>query len=176
MGSNNANRRRQATARRPWWRLSGPAAWAAAALLAVGGIVATPPIIGALRPATAAEITVYKSPSCGCCGKWIEHMKAAGFTVRVENVPDVAPIKHRHAIPKELWSCHTSRIGDYAIEGHVPSDVIRQLVRERKAVAGIAVPGMPQGAPGMEQGSLRKDPYEVLAFTAEGRVETYAVR
>ena len=103
-------------------------------------------------------------------------MKAEGFAVRVENVPDVTPIKRRHSIPQKVWSCHTSLVGGYAIEGHVPADVIGQLLREGKAVAGIAVPGMPQGAPGMEQGVLRNDRYEVLAFTADGGLETYAIR
>ena len=176
MGNKSREARRQADARRPWGRLRGPWGWAFVALIATAALAA-PAITGASRSvAEAGEITVYKSPTCGCCGKWIEHMKAAGFDVRVENVPDVTPIKRRHAVPQELWSCHTSMINGYAIEGHVPADVIRQLLREKKAVAGLAVPGMPQGAPGMEQGMLQKDRYEVLAFTADGGRETYAVR
>ena len=177
MGSRSREERRQAAAGTPWWRVRSRWALVAVALLVAIGVLAVPAMTGARRPdLEAAEIVVYKSPTCGCCGKWIEHMIAEGFTVRVENVPDVAPIKRRHAIPEKLWSCHTSTINGYAIEGHVPADVIATLLRERKAVAGIAVPGMPQGAPGMEQGSLQKDRYEVLAFTADGRIETYAVR
>lgn len=177
MGNRSREARRQVEARRPWWRLHGAWAWAFVALLVVAVALVVPAITGARRSiAEAGEITVYKSPTCGCCGKWIEHMKAEGFTVRVENVPDVTPIKRRHSIPQELWSCHTSTINGYAIEGHVPADVILQFLRDKKNVAGLAVPGMPQGAPGMEQGSLRKDRYEVLAFTADGGRETYAVR
>ena len=177
MGSKIRETRREAKPGRRGRRVPQRWAWVAVTLLVVAGLVAAPGIGGALRSeAAAGEVTVYKSPTCGCCGKWIEHMKAEGFTVRVENVPDVTPIKRRHAIGQELWSCHTSTVDGYAIEGHVPADVILQLLRERKAVAGLAVPGMPQGAPGMEQGMLRKDRYEVLAFTADGAQETYAVR
>jgi hypothetical protein len=118
---------------------------------------------------------VYRSPTCGCCAKWVDHVKAAGFSPTVHQVEDVSPVKARGGVPGELQSCHTALIGGYVIEGHVPADVIQQLLTERPKVAGIAVPGMPVGSPGMEQGS-RVDPYQVIAFTKDGKRSVYAKR
>lgn len=133
------------------------------------------------RSATAAPanpsvtpMTVYASPACSCCGAWIRHVEAAGFRVTRESAPDVTPFKRKYAIPQDLWSCHTARVEGYTIEGHVPADLIQKLLDDRALVAGLAVAGMPNGAPGME--GARKDSYEVRAFTQAGDTNVYAIR
>ena len=126
------------------------------------------------KPAVSA-MQVYRSPTCGCCGKWVDHVKAAGFSPAVHQIEDVSPVKAKGGVPENLRSCHTALIGGYVIEGHVPADVIEQLLTEKPTIAGLAVPGMPIGSPGMEQGA-RVDPYEVIAFTKEGKRSVYAKR
>src|SRR5215213_8442102 len=126
-------------------------------------------------PAAPTAMQVYRSPTCGCCAKWVDHVKAAGFSPTVHQVEDVSPVKARGGVPADLQSCHTALIGGYVIEGHVPADVIQRLLTERPKIAGLAVPGMPVGSPGMEQGP-RKDPYEVIAFTKDGKRSVYAKR
>jgi hypothetical protein len=102
-------------------------------------------------------------------------MKAAGFAPEVEEMPSVAPVKDRSHVPDNLRSCHTALVSGYVVEGHVPADAVKRLLREKPKVAGIAVAGMPAGSPGMEQGD-RKDAYEVVAFTADGKTSTYEKR
>lgn len=135
-----------------WWRKSNP------------------------RVVTAGSnpITVYASPTCGCCTKWVDHLKENGFLVTVESLVDVTPIKRQFAVPESLWSCHTAMVHAYIMEGHVPADLIQRVIRERPAIAGLAVPGMPNGSPGME-GST-KDPYDVMAFAANGAIHIFASR
>jgi hypothetical protein len=125
-------------------------------------------------PPKLTPMTVYKSPTCGCCAKWVEHMRANGFAVTVNETPDVAPIKDKQGVPAELRSCHTALVGGYAIEGHVPADVIKKLLRERPNAVGLAVPGMPMGSPGMEGAS--KDSYNVMLFDKAGKATIYASR
>lgn len=120
-------------------------------------------------------ITVYKTPTCGCCAKWVDHMKHAGFAPAVNDLPDLGPIKTKAGVPANLQSCHTAMVDGYVVEGHVPADVVQQLLKERPKVTGIAVPGMPMGSPGMEQGGM-KDPYDVVTFDAAGRTKVYAKR
>jgi hypothetical protein len=122
------------------------------------------------------KLVVYKSPSCGCCGAWVDHVEEAGFEVEVHDVMNVQPVKDQHGLPGHLGSCHTTLVGGYVVEGHVPADLIRRLLAERPEIAGIAVPGMPLGSPGMEVPSGRKDPYDVIAFTKDGRVSVFASR
>lgn len=124
-------------------------------------------------PAVATEITVYKTPTCGCCTAWAEHLEAANFTVRQVVIEDTTPVAMRLGVPGALRSCHTAEINGYAVEGHVPAADIRRMIEERPAIAGIAVPGMPVGSPGMEMGD-RRDPYQVIAFTAQGDTEVFA--
>lgn len=114
------------------------------------------------------QMTVYKSATCGCCTSWIEHLQQNGFSVEAQNVDDLAAIKGRHGVSPDLASCHTAVIDGYVIEGHVPADDIKRLLSERPAVEGLAVPGMPLGSPGMEQGP-RKDPYAVVSFDGDKR-------
>ena len=121
----------------------------------------------------ASELTVYRSRTCGCCGKWIEHAEAAGFTVKDEVTEDMAAIKAQYAVPQNLTSCHTTVVGNYVIEGHVPAEDVQRLLVEQPDVAGIAVPGMPAGSPGMESGDY-VEPYTVFSFTESGETATFA--
>lgn len=123
--------------------------------------------------ALASEITVYKSPTCGCCSKWVKHLKQNGFDVIAKDVRDMVPYKVRGGVTPELASCHTAFVDGYVIEGHVPASDIKRLLQERPAAKGLAVPGMPIGSPGMEQGN-RKDRYEVKLIDNEGGTSTYA--
>jgi hypothetical protein len=122
---------------------------------------------------TAVDVQVYKQPGCGCCELWAQHMRKAGFKVTVAEAQDVDAMKRQHGIPINLRSCHTSLIGGYKVEGHVPVDVVKRLLNEKPAVSGIAVPGMPIGSPGMEAGS-RVEPYNVYSFDAQGRQPVFA--
>ena len=137
-------------------------------------LAATPlAILSFATPAAAAVINVVKTAACGCCGKWVEHMKKAGHDVRVSNVEDVTPTARRLGVPDDLRSCHTSSVGGYAIEGHVPAADIARLLRERPKAAGIAVPGMVAGSPGMEMGAM-KQPYQTIIFTRDGKRKVFA--
>lgn len=118
-------------------------------------------------------VTVYKSSTCECCKKWVDHLRANGFTVKVEDREDMPQIKKERGVPAQLTSCHTAVAGDYTIEGHVPAADIARLLREKPVVSGLAVPGMPVGSPGMEQGN-RWDPFDVLAFSRDGGVGVFA--
>ena len=129
--------------------------------LAVAGVAADLP-----------EIKVYKSPTCGCCVKWADQLKASGFPVETINVRDVVPVKVQNGVPRELGSCHTALVDGYVVEGHVPVEDILRMLRERPAVKGIGVPGMPIGSPGME--GPNPQPYKVYAFDAEGNIDEYA--
>jgi hypothetical protein len=117
-------------------------------------------------------IHVYKSPTCGCCAKWIDHLEKNGFEVSTSNVPDVAPIKRANGVPAKLASCHTAVVGGYVIEGHVPAADITRLLAERPKIAGLAVPGMPTGSPGMEGPNPER--YEVIAFDSSAETSTFA--
>jgi hypothetical protein len=132
---------------------------ATAAALALG-------TLGRARAQLRPQVSVYKSPTCGCCGEWVKHIQAAGFRVETHEIADVAPIRRRYGVPESLASCHTAVVGGYAIEGHVPAADIQRLLRERPKVTGLAVPGMVVGSPGMEQGPPQ--PYATLAFDARG--------
>jgi len=118
---------------------------------------------------------VYKSPTCGCCNNWVGHMRQSGFRVETHDTAGVDAIKDQEHVPGNLRSCHTARIGGYVIEGHVPADLVQRLLREHPAdIAGLAVPGMVTGSPGMEG----PDPqhYDVVAFTKDGQTRVYASR
>ena len=132
-------------------------------------------LMASLTGAVATELptmTVWKSPWCGCCGKWVEHMQAAGFKVVTKTAEELARVKRLAGIPEPLQSCHTAEVGGYKIEGHVPAADVKRLLETKPKVHGLAVPGMPSGSPGMENGEY--DPYDVLAFTRDGRTEVFA--
>jgi hypothetical protein len=116
-----------------------------------------------LAPAAMAQPTlveVWKSDSCGCCGEWIRHLQKSGFATKVHSVNDAAPMRRALGIPDRLGSCHTAKVGAYAIEGHVPAGDIRRLLAEKPKAIGLTAPGMPQGSPGMD--IPNSPPYEVL--------------
>jgi len=120
------------------------------------------------------KVTVYKTSSCGCCKLWVDHMKANGFDVQAMDVSsaDVRNVSKMAGLKDEDTSCHTAKVGNYTIEGHVPAADIKRLLKEKPAVAGLSAPGMPQGSPGMEQGV--KEPYDVIAFKKDGTSTVFA--
>lgn len=114
-------------------------------------------------------IQVYKTPTCGCCTKWIDSLRAAGFKIEATDMPDLTALKAVNGVPAKLSSCHTALVSGYVIEGHVPADDLKRLLRERPAIAGLSVPGMPLGSPGMEhRDPSRHEAYDVLAFGPDG--------
>jgi len=117
--------------------------------------------------AQAPGIVVHKDPNCGCCEGWIQHLKAAGFVVTVDEAADLAVVRKRLGVPSDLAACHTAEVEGYVIEGHVPALAVRRLLEQRPVALGLSVPGMPAGSPGMEGGVPEK--YEVVIFGAKGR-------
>ena len=117
-------------------------------------------LASAVDPSLPA-VTVYKSPTCGCCTSWVDHLRASGFPVDVQDVDDLQAVKAEHGIPAALQSCHTAVVDGYVVEGHVPAGDVKRLLAEAPDAAGLAVPGMPVGSPGMEQGDTVQ-PYDVL--------------
>ena len=118
-------------------------------------------------------VTVYKSPTCGCCGKWVEHLRQAGLQVEVRETGNLDAVKQRLGVSRKLGSCHTATVGGYIVEGHVPAAQVQRLLREKPPVAGIAVPGMPVGSPGMEGPGGK--PYQVVSWRKGGTVEMVSV-
>ncbi|HCS71240.1 MAG TPA: hypothetical protein DIW51_14855, partial [Rhodospirillaceae bacterium] len=136
-----------------------------AALAALAMVVLLPAM------AAAAEVTVYKSPYCGCCGAWVTHMKDHGHDMKTVEMEDLTAIKKMTGVPEPLQSCHTAVIDGYVIEGHVPASDVARLLQEKPKARGLAVPGMPVGSPGME--GPNPQPYEVLLFQADGSAAVY---
>jgi hypothetical protein len=127
----------------------------------------------ALAGAHPAAMTVYKSPTCECCAKWIALLRRQGFKVDVVEQVDLSGVKARLGVPNAAVSCHTATVEDYVVEGHVPPEDIVRLLTERPAVVGIGVAGMPSGAPGVDG---RRDPYTVVSFDRSGTLATFAKR
>lgn len=127
----------------------------------------------ALAAPSATEVQVFKSPSCGCCGSWVEHMRSAGFTVKVTEVDDTTAARKRLGLPDRYGSCHTATVGGYVLEGHVPAAEVKRLLASKPKAIGLAVPGMPPSAPGMDVPG-RKDPYDVLLIGPEGQSSVFA--
>lgn len=127
---------------------------------------------GAAAPADT--LVVYKTPTCGCCSAWVDHVKENGFAVVTHDLPDLTQIKRQHGVPAGQVSCHTATINGYTIEGHVPADLIRKMLTEQAPFRGLTVPGMPIGSPGME--GLIRQSYDVLSFDENGNVQVYAKR
>ena len=120
----------------------------------------------AAAPSALPEIEIFKSPYCGCCGQWADHLSAAGFKVKVTKVDDIGAARKRLGMPDKFGSCHTASVAGYALEGHVPAEEVKKLLAARPAAIGLAVPGMPPSSPGMD--ASRKDPYEVLLIDRHG--------
>lgn len=125
------------------------------------------------QPPEAGTVVVYKSATCSCCSRWVEHLRLAGLNVEVRNEDDLSSIKTRLGVSQDLASCHTATVSGYVIEGHVPAAEIRRLLIEKPKARGLAVPEMPIGAPGMEQGDV-VNPYTVLLFGGTGETQIYA--
>ena len=128
----------------------------------------------ATSSASLVPIKVYKDPGCGCCKAWVQHLEENGFKVEVVDMPDLSAVKAKYGVTQELQACHTAIVGDYTVEGHVPADLILKMLKEKPAIAGLAVPGMPMGSPGMEGAS--KERYDVLTFDRAGHTTVYAQR
>jgi len=123
---------------------------------------------------TTAVITVYKSPSCECCGNWTKRLTEYGFTVETKEVDDMTKIKTRYGVPPSLQSCHTAVVDGYVVEGHVPPADIARLLKERPNMVGVTVPGMPVGSPGMEVEGTPTQPFDVLLFDKSGQSKLFA--
>jgi len=133
----------------------------------------TPLLLAASRAFPAVpSVSVHKLVECGCCDLWAEHLRKNGFAVSMREVPDLSPVRKKYGVPRDFGTCHTAMVEGYVVEGHVPAADIRRMLREKPKVAGLAVPGMPAGSPGME--GPRREPYEVLAFERSGAVRVYA--
>jgi len=173
---------------------SGRQAWAGIGVaVAAIGVVAW---FGAVRPSNAPSapseaaleaagaqqagsseapvVEVFKDPNCGCCSLWAAHLERAGFVVRTSDTSGLAAVKQAHGVPGALHACHTAVVDGYVIEGHVPASDVHRLLETRPDVAGLAVPGMPIGSPGMEMPGAGVEPYEVLAFDAAGQTTVFA--
>lgn len=127
---------------------------------------------GSVWAQSATQVEVFKSPYCGCCEKWIEHMQKNGFKVNAHNVNDVPAARKSLGMPDRVGSCHTAKVGGYLIEGHVPAADIQRLLKEKPKAVGLAAPGMPQGSPGME--TATPVPYETLLVQADGSTTVFA--
>lgn len=153
-------------------------------MIAAGMLIAAASLISACQaqttgdeaePADAAtpkQMTVYHDPNCGCCGKWVEHMRGNGFEVEAIPTGDMNRIKRELGVPQELPSCHTAKVGDYVIEGHVPAEDVLRLLAEQPDAHGLSVPGMPLGSPGMEV-DHRRMAYDVVLFKQDGETEVF---
>ena len=141
--------------------------------IALAGAVSLAGLAAAQRPAQPQTVEVFKSPTCGCCANWVKHLEAAGFTTKVTNVDDMTVVKTKYGVPGRMQSCHTAVVGGYVLEGHVPAADVQRLLKEKPAVVGVAVPGMPIGSPGMEVGSTVQ-PYDVLTFNKQGQSTVFA--
>ncbi|HUR32988.1 MAG TPA: DUF411 domain-containing protein [Vicinamibacterales bacterium] len=122
------------------------------------------------------QMTVYKSATCGCCSKWVEHMQASGFEVKAINVDDIDKVKRERGVPADAASCHTGIVNGYVVEGHVPADAVLKMLKEKPAIAGIAVPGMPMGSPGMEVPGGQKEAFNIVSFDKAGKTAVYQKR
>ena len=154
------------TTRREWLRVAALGFVAAQSVRGLGAVQKPMP--------SGTAIEIWKTPTCGCCTLWVDHIRAAGFRTTVHDMNDVSPIKRKLGVPSSLESCHTAVVAGYTIEGHVPADVVQQALKTKPKIAGLAVPGMPMGSPGME--GSRKDPYNVIAFEQNGKTSVFAKR
>lgn len=139
----------------------------------IGLLAAAIPAAACAKPANAAVLKIYKSPYCGCCGAWVDHLKGRGFQTVVQEMEDVTPVARKLRVPGAMRSCHTAVIAGYFVEGHVPASDIRRLLRERPKALGIAAPGMPVGSPGMEQGG-RRDAFDTMLVGTDGSARIFS--
>jgi hypothetical protein len=148
--------------------------WLRSSLIGGAAVLVTHRVAEAAALLAPIAITVYKTPTCGCCKVWVKHLESNGFVVTAHDMPSVAEVKRTQGVPKTLESCHTAVVGRYTVEGHVPADLIKKMLQDKPAILGLAVPGMPSGSPGMDGGA--KEPYDVIAFERGGKTRVYAKR
>src|SRR6187549_1894615 len=142
-------------------------ALAVAALALVGAVAAQQKPAGPL-------VEVFKSPTCGCCSQWVEHMRKNGFNVHATDVNDLTAIKKSRGVPDQVQSCHTAVVNGYVVEGHVPAADVQRMLKEKPAIAGIAVGGMPAGSPGMDYPGVTPQPFNVTSFDKSGALRVFA--
>ncbi len=142
----------------------------AAAALALSGTI----YIAAQQKPAGPLVEVFKSPTCGCCAQWVEHMRASGFTVRTTDLNDLTDIKKSRGVPDQVQSCHTAVVNGYVVEGHVPAADVHRMLKEKPAIAGIAVGGMPIGSPGMDFPGTKAQAYNVMSFDKSGATRVFA--
>ena len=147
-----------------------PLAFAVAGFALLGTIY----IAAQQKPAAGPLVEVFKSPTCGCCANWVEIMRKNGFVVRTTDLNDITAIKKSRGVPADVQSCHTAVVNGYVIEGHVPPADVHRLLKEKPAVVGIAVGGMPIGSPGMESPYVKAEPYNVMSFDKSGATRVFA--
>ena len=149
------------------------------ALARLAGVLVLGSLVSASAPGPRAEsaapvrVTVFKDPNCGCCKSWIEHLREHAFEVVAKDTADMGAVKRTGSVPQRLYSCHTAFVDGYVVEGHVPAADIRRMLADKPRIAGIAVPGMPAGSPGMEVPG-RVDRYDVVAFNRDGTTRVFA--
>jgi hypothetical protein len=130
--------------------------------------------VAAQQKAAGPLVEVFKTPTCGCCSQWVEHMRTNGFAVRTNDLADLTDIKKSRGVPDQVQSCHTAVVNGYVVEGHVPAADVHRLLKEKPAIAGIAVAGMPVGSPGMEYPGTKAQPYTVMSFDKNGVTRVFA--
>ena len=140
--------------------------------MVIAGAVLLGGLVAAQR-AAGPTVEVFKSPTCGCCALWVKHLEANGFTTKVTDVEDISTVKAKYGVPGRLQSCHTAVVNGYVLEGHVPAADVQRLLKDRPAVVGVAVPGMPIGSPGMEVGTTVQA-YNVMTFDKQGQSTVFA--
>jgi hypothetical protein len=140
-------------------------------LAALGAWALAHPLVS-LAATNPEQITVWKTPNCGCCKDWVAHLQGNGFQVVTHDVPDTGPVRQKLGLPARFGSCHTAQLGVYVLEGHVPATEVRRLLREKPKAVGLAVPGMPVGSPGMEMGDGR-DAFDVVLVLSDGSSRVY---
>ena len=146
-------------------------------LLICSGVLAATVLLQLSSSAQQKPVmSVFKTSTCGCCSKWVDHMKANGFDVKVQDVDDISAVKAKLGVSPEISSCHTAQVGGYVIEGHVPAASVQRLLKEKPKVAGLAVPGMPAGSPGMEIPGGHQEPFAILTFDKSGKTSVYERR
>jgi hypothetical protein len=155
-------------------------AFAAAALAALGishfgGVRLQTDLAAAAQQKPAGPLLeVFKTPTCGCCSKWVEHMRNNGFNVRTTDLNDLTEIKKSRGVPDQVQSCHTAVVNGYVVEGHVPAADVQRMLKEKPAIAGIAVGGMPAGSPGMDYPGVTPQPFNVTSFDKSGALRVFA--
>jgi hypothetical protein len=145
-------------------------------LVFAGIVVALAGVVGfGLMSGTsdAQSVVVFKTPTCGCCGSWVDHLRDSGFEVDVRDLDNLSAIKAQYGVPQAMRTCHTALVDGYVVEGHVPARFVTKLLDERPDIAGIAVPGMPIGSPGMEVPGTPNAAYDVLAFNTSGKTAVF---